>query len=374
LIIPPGSYSVDAFLGYLVENTEKVFKTGDERKWLKTHLLFAREGWQNIFKPYGLEKWGEIWHFAIPETATSAVDFYTFQWDENLLSCFTASTEERYENTLLKLISTTPGISEAWIKPDVFEEMKNFMLTKYGASIYHFISTRSRVSNVPTRVERPEFNRRINYSGEDAGDVLKETQTLYGTLPKTIDFNTAGNKIQMNRNGLMVLRNVNALTTGIIMEITDTLLREQRDLLQTSKKYQTSTRTIGTGDHKLRVPSLVAGKIAFRESKFDMLKAKTLFGGYGLEEDVEEPLTEEERLEGFDFSFIDTHIADDNYSATVVDEQKGTVFGLSGDDETMVLIPKHRTTFESFVRFYVEILNSFDRSARLTTFSEQIAR
>src|ERR1700752_4726541 len=107
---------------YLVKNTDKVFQSVNERKWLKTHLLYVTKGWQTLFAEHGLEQWGEIWHFAINETATEVIDFYAYQWDENLLACFTASTEERYERTLLKMITSTRGISEAWIKPDIFEE------------------------------------------------------------------------------------------------------------------------------------------------------------------------------------------------------------------------------------------------------------
>jgi hypothetical protein len=211
----------------------------------------------------------------------------------------------------------------------------------------------------------------MNYSGNDAGEVLKETQTLYGTLPKTIDFYVSGNKIQLNRNGLMVVRNVNSLSTRIILEISDSILKRQKELLSTSEKFQTATKTIGAGSHTIRVPTIIAGKIRFGESKFDTMRAKILLGR---QEMNSEEVQDDDELEDFNFSFIDTYVADDAYSATAVDEQKGTVFGLSGDNEQMVLIPKHRTTFESFVRFYVGILESFDRSATLTTFGEQIAR
>jgi hypothetical protein len=358
---------------YLVENPEKVFKSesSSERAWLKSHLLYVEEGWQEIFKGYELEKWGDIWYFRIPESATEVADFYAYQWDSNLISCFTASTEERYDRTLKRLITTTPGISEAWIRPDIFEQLKNFMLATYKASIYRFISTRTRYSNLSTKVGRPDINRRMNYSGEDAGEVLKETQTLYGTLPKTIDFNVEGSKIQLNRDGLMVVRNVTALTTRIILEITDRVLSGEKDDVRNSKQFQVATRVIGEGNHQIIVPSLVAGKIRFGEAKFDSAKARTLFGETSIIEELE---SQPEEMEEFDFSFIDAYVAGDDYSATVVDEDKGTVFGLSGNSEEIVLVPKHRTTFESFVRFYHQILVGYDQAAQLMTFSELIAR
>ena len=77
----------------------------------------------------------------------------------------------------------------------------------------------------------------------------------------------------------------------------------------------------------------------------------------------------------YDFSFIDQNINDDPellFSATVVDQNKGTVFGLSGAKNEMILVPKHYTTFESFIRFFNFVSEVFDDEAELSTFSEYV--
>jgi hypothetical protein len=81
---------------------------------------------------------------------------------------------------------------------------------------------------------------------------------------------------------------------------------------------------------------------------------------------------EDELEEGF--SFVDTYVKEGPFffSATVVDENKGTVFGLSGIENEIALIPKHRTTFETFIKFYNAISDNFDETAQLTTFSEKL--
>jgi hypothetical protein len=377
LKIPRGKYTLDSLIEYLVDNPDKVFDSKSERKWLKSHLLYTTKDWQSLFKSQNLEQMGDIWHFSMTDEEDRTVNYVAYQWAEGLLMCLTTSTEEDYENTLLKFIKNHRGISEAWIKPDVFEKMKDFFVSKYSAVIYHFISKRSRYSNAPVRVVRPEYNRRINYSGEDAEQVLKETQVLYGTLPTTIDFRIEEDKIQLNRNGLSVIRNINRKTTRMLLEVIERIIAEELTILQTSEKFRTTTTRIGIGDNQLIIPTLVAGKITLPNSKFDERKVKMLFGEQRNEVALGKGEEEAEDLDfSSSFSFIDTYVSADatSFSATVIDETKGSIFGMSGDYSEIVLVPKHRTTFESFVGFYEKIIENFDGTAYLTTFSDESVR
>jgi hypothetical protein len=63
-----------------------------------------------------------------------------------------------------------------------------------------------------------------------------------------------------------------------------------------------------------------------------------------------------------------------SFSATVVDDIKGTLFGVTGGNNEIILVPKHRTSFESFLSFYERIVESFDQSAYLTTFGDVVGR
>ncbi|MGC1928439.1 MAG: hypothetical protein WA667_05645 [Candidatus Nitrosopolaris sp.] len=70
-----------------------------------------------------------------------SIDFYIYQWVPGLLLIFTSSTEKDYEK------NSKRGITESWIKPSVFQEMKDFLVEKYDAEIYRFISRRYRYWN-----------------------------------------------------------------------------------------------------------------------------------------------------------------------------------------------------------------------------------
>jgi hypothetical protein len=157
----------------------------------------------------------------------------------------------------------------------------------------------------------------------------------------------------------------------LLRKLVDMAGHELATVRETSEKFKVSSQKIGELNHQITVPMMTAGKITTPRAQFDIEKVKLLFG-----ENRDEPALGkgEEEISDFQFSFIDTYISDDasSFSATVVDDEKGTVFGLSANNGEMVLIPKHRTTFESFVRFYESIVEDFDVTASLATFSEPV--
>jgi hypothetical protein len=378
LKIPFDKYTIDSFLDYIANNLDSVMESRGERKWLKCHLLYTVDDWKNLFSEPP-EQMGEIWHIVLRDEYDKPADYYIYQWREGIIACFTTSTEDLYENTLQKFIQRHRGISEAWIRPDLFEKMKDFLLTKYQAHIYQFISRRSRFSNVPTDIGRPDYQRRINYSGEDAGDVLKETQRLYGTIPLTISFRIGEDKIKLNRNGLFVIMNINRKTTRMILEVTESTIVEQMQLLQTSEKFITANKKLELrGKKELVIPTVVAGKIVLPSSTFNQSKIKVLFGEPLVDMGFPEGEAQQDGLEftSSSFSFIDTFVSKDatSFSATVVDDIKGTLFGVTGGNNEIILVPKHRTSFESFLSFYERIVESFDQSAYLTTFGDVVGR
>jgi hypothetical protein len=370
LRIPASQYSLRSFLDYLSENAGEIFETESEGKWLKSYLLYVNDDWQSLFLQHSLQKMGDVWHFTIADEERSA-DYYVYEWKPGLILCFTGSTKEDYEKTLRRFVTEKRGISEAWISPPLFENLKNHVLTKYSATMYSFISRRSRFSEAIAKIGRQEYNRRMSYSGEDASDVLKETQLMYGTISTRMDFRIGSDKIQLNRNGMVLIRDVNESTISILLDIIGSVSEELSTIRITSGRFKTSTRTIGLTEHQIIVPTLVAGKITVPNAKFDVKTVKMLFGEAKNEVDLGK--SDEETDEFSDFSFIDTYVSDDavSFSATVVDDRKGTVFGLSAYNGELALIPKYRTTFESFVRFYETIAEDVDGDAHLTMFSEQ---
>lgn len=367
--IPPQKYSLESFLEYIARNGEEVFGPG-QLKWLKGHLLYVRKDWRNTFAELNPENYGELTKIVFPNKNES-VDFYAYEWAKGIIMMFTSSTEKLYEKTLEQFIRSRQGISPAWIRPVTLDHMKNYMITKFDARIYRFISRRQSHWKTPARI-RPNEDRRISYSGNDANEALKELQSLYGVIPMSMDMYVGESKMQINRDGLFLLRRANLQTVGVLQEIVQRVIVEQTVIRDTSEKFDVATRKVSFGGKEFNVPRIAAGKIILPRVKLSEPMVNRMFG----QDLVEDTLDDGDTMFNIesDFSFIDTYVREDPmmFRATVVDEEKGTVFGLSGIENEISLIPKHRTTFESFIKFYNAIVENFDDAATLTTFSEPL--
>ena len=369
--IPPNDYSLDTFLQYLAENTQELF-TRKERKWLKVYLIFVQSDWLKLFEKFKPEKFGEITHITMELDSPVSIDFYVYERAPGLLMFFTSSTEDDYERSLKRFIDSTRGITEMWIPPDRIEEAKVHILSRYSGRIYRFIGRRTTITATPVKV-RPEFKRRINYSGADAGETLKEMEYMYGVLPISIDFAVAEGNVKLTNDGLFVLRTINKKTLEIMLDVVHIILGEQRSLQSVTQNVSAKTEIVRIGEKEFKVPEIVAARIRLETQKLNAVLVERLFG-------QREPVFEDEGSPSqtslaSEFSFVDTTVMEGSlqFSGTVVDEFKGTVFGLSGGENEILLIPKHYTTFESFVRFFRMVVEDIDKDAKLSLLSEQLA-
>jgi hypothetical protein len=368
--IPPGEYTLDSFLEYLADNTNELF-TREERKWLKVYLIFVERDWLKLFEQFAPTKLGDIFHVSIGANALANIDFYVYERAPGLLMFFTSSTEEDYERSLKRFIESTRGITEMWIPPARIEDAKALVLSQYSGKIYRFIGRRSTITPTPARI-RPEYNRRISYSGMDAQETLKEMQETYGIIPFSIDFSVGDDSFKITNDGLFVLRTINERTLKIMSDVVDVMLGKQLKMQKLTQGVTATTELFQIGQKMFRVPEIVAAKVYLKTQRLNAVWVERFFGR---RRDV---FTEELKLqdsEPSEFSFIDTTILEGSlvFSATVIDEFKGTIFGLSGGENEILLIPKHNTTFESFVRFYRLIVEDLDKDAELSILSEQIA-
>ena len=377
--IPDNHYTLETFVEYIIDNLEEVFEGRKERKTLKAYLIYVIKDWKTIFSGLKSVTLGDIVRisfesFRNAEIDEPSTDFYIYEWMPGLLLMFTSSTKEEYENTLKHFISSTRGITGSWIKPSLLDEMKNYLIDKYDAKVYRFIARRYRYWKYAARI-RPDYDRRLSYSGEDANQTLREVQDLYGMIPSSLDIRIQDWKMQINRNGLFVIRQVNRKTVGILQELIERIATEQIRIRNTSEKFNVQTKHISAGTEQIRIPRITAGKITLPKTILSQLMINRMFHpsdpyeiGESEKEDEEMKQIEKE------FSFVDTYVREGPliFAATVVDENKGTVFGISGSDREMAIIPKHRITFESFIRFYDLVALNFDYDANLTLFSEEL--
>ena len=360
------TFLFDSFLEELAQDPHNVFSGDEQRKWLKIDLMTAKDDWQSLFEEYDLQKLGDVYYFQIP-THDSYVEYYIHEIRNGLLMFFSLSRRKVYKSTLKPFVKNTSGITQMWLPYPSFDSAINFIKSKYDASIYAFTSRRPWSAKYPAKL-RGDISRVIRYSGEDGDYSLKEFREIYGVLPTLVDLQIGSDKLRITNDGFFLIRNINRTILRIVEEVVDRVIAEPIRLRDISQKVHVSQKTEW---NKFKIPKLMSGEISFN-TKLNSSLIDQLFHSF---KDEEMGRTEE----GMDlpnFSFIDTNQSDGPvyYSATVVDEDKGTIFGISGSDTKLVLVPKHRTTFESFINFYRLVNETIDESSNLYLFNESHAK
>lgn len=358
-------YSLDSFLEKISDNPVEIFGEQDQSYSIKIYLMVADDNWKTIFSIFNPTKLGDVYKFQMTSNNDNIL-YYLYELDNGLLMIITSSRRDEYEQTLRRFVRRAHGITEMWLPPRSFEEITNYIQSKYDANIYAFTARRTWSSQYPSKI-REDFSRSIRYSGDDAGYSLKEMKISYGVLPTLIDFNIEGDKLRITNDGLFLLRSNNRKTLRIVEEVVDQVLSEQRRLRSVSKQVLTTKKSIQIGNNTMNVAKLMSGKILFN-IQLDAYLVEKLFSNF---QDFDYGHTEE-GLDLPNFSFIDTNVHEGSvtFSATVIDEDKGTIFGISGNRNTMLLVPKHNITFESFLNFYRFVNQTIDESSNLRLFSE----
>jgi hypothetical protein len=367
--IPKSEYSLDQFLGYLVEHEQEVFGSEDRKQWLKIYLVHAKKDWKPLFEKFVTTQFGQLYRISMSARGLShPVEFYVHEWRKGFLMFFTSSRREEYEKTLSKFIRRNRGISEMWISSDVFAKIRNHMLETFDARIYKFISRRTPLSETPADF-RPDFDRRFSYTGEDATIVLKEALKYYGVVPDSISFRVGEQKLQVTSNGMLLFLSVNDLSIKILQGILALLVDPQSEIRDVADSLGQYTEILRLGHAKITAPFVRPGIIKLENVKLNRYVIERFFK-------QEEPVGSHTYVFGPaegkpEFSFINTSVREGSFSfsATVVDDIKGTMFGISGSTDQMTLVPMHRTTFESFIRFYKLVIEGLDKEANFNVFA-----
>ena len=353
-------FTFDSFLECLSKNPQDIFTKSNERKWLKIDLISSIDDWQSLFQNYNLEKRGEMYYFQM-DNDNSMVEYYVYEIKKGLLIFLNMSGRDAYKSTLKSFIRHTRGITNMFFSFDSFESIINFIRSHYNSTIYSFTARRNGFSKHHAKI-RNNISRSIRYTGSDADYSLGELKENYGVAPTIIDFKIESNKIRITNDGFILIRDFNLVNLRIVAEIIDHAIAEPLRLLNISKQI------LYTSEEKwnnFEISKLMSGKITFNTT-LDTTIINQFFQNYDISDQTDE------NTDLPKFSFIDTNLSEEpfTYSATAVDEDKGIIFGISGNSQQLILVPRHETTFESFINFYRLVNEIVDKSSNFNLFNE----
>lgn len=356
--IPGGQYTKGSFISYLVGHPSEAAPPDPGRRMLKIYTILSRTtNWrERLFKDEDVARLGEVTEIKFgPESDEEpAIDenYYVIEEDKGLLLFFTTATQEDYERTLEARLKKTRGMTQLWSEPAVFDRQWNYLLNQTGGYIYRFMSRRFSMDN-PLGSLRPSYHRRFNYTGDDGTLVMQELREMYGVLPQSIYLRAAGGlRLHVTNEGLFSSSWIALEAIDFFFGMLDLMRPYVDEVRETSQGMHYEIEpTQGTTHVGPRTVDIQAGVIQLSEPQ---LTAESL--GH-----LKDELTEE-----YNFSVIDEQLIQGSlgFSATIVDEQKGSVFNISANEAKIVLVPKYSPTFESFLRFYRAVAEVTDPDAK----------
>jgi len=347
-------YSIEEFKNYLIDHSDEIFEEDKRRRWLKIYcILVSDESWQeNLFSNQELIKMGDIFKATWKKEGDDEDEesYYIMEYCPGLLLLYTTATIQEYGNTLGKKIQRSLGTTKMWMKPKIFDIFWRGILDETGGFIYRFTSRRGPLDTNPCKI-RPDYKRRFSYTGDDGTHTLAELEELYGVTPESIYMEIDKNlKIHLTNDGLYSAREISADAMNLFFKYLD----EVKDSILEMRTVSKSMKFEVVSKFDIKTVSIESGIIRLSDSIVDSVMAEKMM----------------EALEA-DFSFIDLNLVGGSVSltATVVDEIKGSVFNINASESQILIVPKTRTTFESFIGFYRGIVESVDEYAEFSLLS-----
>jgi len=311
----------------------------------------------NLFASNGIEikELGEVKklvaHYRDAKTSrTIAVTYFAFLHRETrLLMCFTIAAKSDVEQTLDKIVERNPGLYYAFITPSTLMKIETMLLAAHpGTFIRYFSARRNKQFALKSEI-RPEYERTVEYHGNDGKNVLEELKHAYGVAPRSIHFEIPDYAIyQIHSVGQLTISKGENDARRYLLEIADYAMKDT--LL--------SRKAIESADFKL-IPIETERKVLL----FPKLKPWQIRFGTPLDIKEGENLVEILRESQFD---IFNHILAQGslrLNGMITDRLKNTIFTVDANAERMVIAPMQEVTFDSFLRFYQVIVENFDPNA-----------
>jgi hypothetical protein len=348
---------ISNFKDFLVAIKNETLEFTNSRNLLKIYCLYSNLEKEDIFEYVkgryedteycGKEK--DFFRTDIYKNKKVETSFFVYKADETPLVLILSFTpKSKVDRILESIIKQIPDSYFLWINPTDFNNIKEKILDDYpDAKITSFIGTREphyrNICNL-----RPDFHRRIEYSGGDGIDTLREMKEEYGVLPKKIGFYVT-NQIKFS----MDYRNTFIIEKGY--SYLDNIL----DIIKTSLELNTKINSVL---EKVKVEEVVSedrSKDLILEPLIIQFNAKKTY------EDLELFFRSLENLTEDKYCLINSYVKQGSlfFSGTVLDESKDSLFSFSGNEEKMVVVPKKRCKFDSLSRFYEKVVLSLDLEA-----------
>lgn len=368
--IPKKNYTLSTFQEEIIRNYDEYLQATEyekRRKELKILCLLSEgRAWEEIFSQYGKsELYGDITKYSFSysdegNVRREAVYYIHFDRNNSLLYVFTDVPMDVFDETLSFYIQRNRGIYYLWIHPIHFNRIKDYILNKYpNGKITSFIAKRIPYDSIECEI-RPEIGRSMIYWGEDGKETLREMQFYYGVLPTHIIFaieidTNIEMKFKITNESIFTLITSSKEAFELFFEFIGDIIQKILEIKRLMGDLKFEYKELKNDEGVIQIPSAESAQIL-------LTKKMTL-------NDVENVIN---GLVEQNISVVNEIIEPGsiNFSATVVDDYKDAIFGISANEDQITLVPKYQTTFDSFMKFYRFIIENLDQNAEIRRLSE----
>jgi hypothetical protein len=287
--------------------------------------------------------------YSITTEPSNSVYYCYHDYERNLFLCFTSDTLEETEKTMGKFVQQRKGITSLWVRPTIFEEIKQKIIMQNEDSIIsEFHASRFRLNFED--VIRQNYDRYFRYTGDDGRFTLNELTRAYGVLPTSLKFiipNVCKFWITNKGKFTFIHGNIDFLF-DIINDILSNVLKA-KSLVD---KARIEFIPVNLGKKEVKLPKVVPLEIVFsREIDYSEI----------------EKLVDNMKGEDFNFEIYDMLLISGSVhlSGTVIDRYKNDAFNITGNLNKLTISPRKDTSFDSILQFYKLIIERLDLDARI---------
>lgn len=345
-------YTKESFLEYITDTSNKVFSDETRRRWLKIYcLLVSDNGWKDrLAASYRIAKLGQVLKlspiFPIEDFHESSEEYFVVQHSPGLLLLYTTATNERFNTSLGRFIDRTRGMTRMWVKPEHFKRFWKNIISEPGRTMYRFTSRHSPFDERQSQI-RPNYSRRLNYTGYDGNISAEELEELYGVIPDSVYIEVSGNLvIHADNNGLFSAQRPSVEALSFFYDYLNLLMDKSLALKEISQSIKYEVVEI---ERRAKSVSIEAATIKLNHETFDDELVRTL----------------QKKMENFSFIDANLELGSLSFTATVIDNLKRSVFDVNITESEISIVPKYKSTFETYINFFRQIVEIVDGSAEL---------
>lgn len=252
---------------------------------------------------------------------------------------FTLNSYDDFRRTSKRMIERTENLYTLWIRPDEMTELREMVLDAEGIRLTGFdYDTFGKEEHKGER--RPGYKRSGSHDSEDAEHVLEEWKLEYGISPTQFRFDLPSRgEFHFSNDGEFVLTEGD--TRFLYKEVVESALQKAYPLSETVQSSELRVTTEGGIDQ-------------IEERSLEMTITDTL--DY---DDVDSFVSAMKQEDFYPYSYQEAP-GSLLLSGRIMDEQNGGMISVATDGQTMTILPRYESGFDSLIRFYRFVVEKID--------------